>query len=344
MVEEAKRIDTNTKTQLSLAAALFFAPLVQYILGKSKRNISESDILFISGYIKLGYLHLFLWVITIIASTLQYFLVVSRTHTIYIASIALLITLLMMSIVCILADISILHGNTFLGSHQPLSGNKKDIILKFLPLYNIYLRYDAHAFTTPNWWIKESLLWRWLLALVSMTWIVWLTTLILLCIILRVAALMSDIDFFPLSLKNKLNLLFTKNPEELRWYLLWILLYGYHLLTSLCVHTLPFPHFGTDIMTAKNLYSSIVDIHASHHLIIREYFVGIVLIVAWILTLPFTPPLWTYYVWGTLILARYILMVSVRKHLPHLPLAREIVASISWIIWRFTHNTSTSHE
>lgn len=344
MVEEAKKTDTNTKTQLSLAAALFFAPLVHYILRRTKRNLSESDTLFVSSYIKLGYLHLFLWIITILASTLQYFLIVSWVHTLYIASIALLITLLMMSIVCILADISILHGNTFFGSHQPLSGNKKDIILKFLPIYNVYLRYDAHNFASPNRWIKESLLWRGALALVSMTWIVWLTTIILLCIILRVAALMSDIDFFPLSLKRIFNNLFTKNPEEIRWYLLWSLLYGYHFLTAFITRTSLSPNFRTDIITAKDLYSSIIDIHASHHLIIREYLIGSVLIVIWLFIIPFTPPLWTYYVWGVLILARYILMVSIRKHLPHLPLAREIVAGISWIIWHFIHPTSSSHE
>ena len=43
MVEETKVVDTNTKTQLSLAAALFFSPLVQNILKKNTRDISDKD-------------------------------------------------------------------------------------------------------------------------------------------------------------------------------------------------------------------------------------------------------------------------------------------------------------
>jgi len=58
MVEETKIVDTNTKTQLSLAAALFFSPLVQNMLNKNTRNISEQDKDFIRGYIKFGYITL----------------------------------------------------------------------------------------------------------------------------------------------------------------------------------------------------------------------------------------------------------------------------------------------
>ena len=43
MVEELKTVDTNTKTQLSLAAALFFSPLVQNMLKKDSRDISDKD-------------------------------------------------------------------------------------------------------------------------------------------------------------------------------------------------------------------------------------------------------------------------------------------------------------
>jgi hypothetical protein len=41
-------------------------------------------------------------------------------------------------------------------------------------------------------------------------------TTILIIIILRVASLMSDIDVFTITIKQRLNILFTKNPEELR--------------------------------------------------------------------------------------------------------------------------------
>jgi len=55
-MEEKKVLDTNTKTQLSLAAALFFSPLVQNILKKNTRDITDQDRSFIRGYIKFGYI------------------------------------------------------------------------------------------------------------------------------------------------------------------------------------------------------------------------------------------------------------------------------------------------
>jgi hypothetical protein len=55
-MEETKVRDTNTKTQLSLAAALFFSPLVQNMLNKNSRDITDQDKDFIRGYIKFGYI------------------------------------------------------------------------------------------------------------------------------------------------------------------------------------------------------------------------------------------------------------------------------------------------
>jgi len=42
-MEEIRVRDDNTKTQLSLAAALFFSPLVQNMLKKNNRDISDQD-------------------------------------------------------------------------------------------------------------------------------------------------------------------------------------------------------------------------------------------------------------------------------------------------------------
>ena len=58
MIEEMKTHDNNTKTQLSLAAALFFSPLVHNMLRKDTRDINDTDRDFIHGYIKFGYITL----------------------------------------------------------------------------------------------------------------------------------------------------------------------------------------------------------------------------------------------------------------------------------------------
>ena len=67
MVEEIKKTDSNTKTQLSLAAALFFSPLVQYMLKSNNRDINEKEKSFIKGYITFGYFTLLFGVITIVS-------------------------------------------------------------------------------------------------------------------------------------------------------------------------------------------------------------------------------------------------------------------------------------
>jgi hypothetical protein len=67
MVEEVKKTDSNTKTQLSLAAALFFSPLVQYMLKKNNRDINENEKSFIKGYIRFGYFTLLFGAISIIS-------------------------------------------------------------------------------------------------------------------------------------------------------------------------------------------------------------------------------------------------------------------------------------
>ena len=48
---------------------------------------------------------------------------------------------------------------------------------------------------------------------------VFLTALMLIIIIFRIAALLSDIDFLNMHIKQRINRLFLKNPEELFGYI-----------------------------------------------------------------------------------------------------------------------------
>lgn len=106
------------------------------------------------------------------------------------------------------------------GEHElhpyTIEGNKKDIILKYLPIYDIYLRYQAHNFDKPNRRIKESILRRLVFVLSCLAGKAVISSTILIVIILRIASLMSDIDVFNTHTKHILNKLFIKNPEELR--------------------------------------------------------------------------------------------------------------------------------
>ncbi len=108
MAEELKTVDTNTKTQLSLAAALFFSPLVQNMLKKDTRDITDQDKDFIRGYIKYGYITLLFGIITIAAGVLNYLFALNVLNIVYTVSLFILIFLLIISIVSILSDISLL--------------------------------------------------------------------------------------------------------------------------------------------------------------------------------------------------------------------------------------------
>jgi len=62
----------------------------------------------------------------------------------YTASIFILLFLLVIAIVSILSDISLLKWWDHAIETYTIEWNKKDIIFKYLPIYNIYLRYKAH--------------------------------------------------------------------------------------------------------------------------------------------------------------------------------------------------------
>lgn len=321
-MQEFKTADTNTKTQLSLAAALFFSPLVQNMLTKNTRDISDQDREFIHGYIKYGYITILFWLITIVTGVMNYLLAWNVLNVIATVSIFILIFLLLISVVSILSDIRILGWSTNTDTRETLDGDKKGIIFKYLPLYNIYLWYKLHSFEKPNWRIKESLFLRILFALVGMTWSVIASTIVLIAIILRVAALMSDIDFFSITIKQRINPLFLKNPEEMRWYLTGSFFYLVKLFTS--IFTKIAPHLQEEILKEKEAYSHIIWIKEEKKILI-EYFIWILLMVWIVYFTGLDLTIWTYDVWLWLFIFRYLLMWIQLKHLPHLPIAREIM-------------------
>ena len=329
MVEELKTVDTNTKTQLSLAAALFFSPLVQNMLKRNTRDITDKDKDFIHGYIKFGYITLFFWIIVIAAGVLNYLFALNILSIVYTVSIFILIFLLLISIVSILSDISLLRWGDRTIQTYTIEGNKKDIIFKYLPIYNIYLRYKAHSFEKPNWRIKESILLWMIFMMVSLSGSILVSSSILILIILRIAALMSDIDFLNTRIKQQLNKLFFKNPEEIIGYITGFIVYlgksFVHIFTKMQPYSLE-----EEIAKEKESYGHIIDIKGNAS-IISEYILWILLTIwlVYITKLDFTVR--TYYAWLGLLVTRYLVMAFQLKHLPHLPVAREIMLLVKAI-------------
>ena len=325
-MEETKVVDTNTKTQLSLAAALFFSPLVQHMLNKNTRDITNQDKDFIRGYIKVGYVSLLFWIITIATGVMNYLFALKILSVTYTISIFILIFLLVISIVSILSDISLVKWWDLKIYAHTIEGNKKNIIFKYLPIYNIYLWYTAHNFDTPNWRTKESLLLWTVFLLLSMLGNVFVSSTLLILIIFRVASLMSDIDFLTLSTKQWLNRLFLKNPEEIMGYVTGCIVYlaksFAHIFTKMQPYVLE-----VEIEKEKEVYSRIIDIQGNISIVI-EYILGIWLMIWLIYIIKLDFSVRTYYAWLWLLILRYLIMALQLKHLPHLPIAREILLLI----------------
>ncbi|MCX6823686.1 MAG: hypothetical protein NT085_00970 [candidate division SR1 bacterium] len=329
-MEETKVHDTNTKTQLSLAAALFFSPLVQNMLNKNTRDITDQEKDFIRGYIKFGYITLLFGIITIASGIMNYIFALDILNVVYTVSIFLLVFLLMISIVSILSDISLLKGGDHTIQNYSVEGNKKDIIFKYLPLYNIYLWYKIHSFDRPNWRIKESLILWTAFLILSFLGNVLISSSALILIIFRISALMSDIDFINIPIKQWLNKLFLKNPEEIRGYLTGLCIYVGKSLVHIFV---PIQHYTLEeeIAKEKEAYSRIIDIQGNINILI-EYILGIILTIGLVYTLHINFTVRTYYVGLGLLIARYVVMITQLKHLPHLPIVREIMLLVETII------------
>ncbi len=341
MVEDMKTADTNTKTQLSLAAALFFSPLVQNILKKWRWDLTDKDKEFVRWYIRFWYVTLLFWILTITFGVLDYFFSLKILSVVYTVSIFILLFLLLIGIVSILSDISLVRWRDIQIKTYTIEGNKSDIIFKYLPLYDIYLRYQSHSFDKPNRRIKESIVLWTLFSLVCITGSIFLSSILLIIIIFRVASLLSDIDFLNMDIKQRINKLFLKNPEEIFWYISGFVSYLGKSLVHTAIKIQPYSLEG-EIRREKEVYSRIISLK-EHKMIIVEYVLWVLLVSTAIYLLHPDFSIWTYYVWLWLLLARYATMAIHIGHLPHLPIARELLLLIITLIHSITKRPLLHH-
>jgi len=105
--------------------------------------------------------------------------------------------------------------------------------------------------------------------LVSMSGSVTASVIVLIVIILRIAALMSDIDFLNTKTKQQLNKLFFKNPEEIRAYITGFIVYAVKSLTHIFTKMQPYT-LESEIAKRKEDYGHIIEIPGNAS-IITEY-------------------------------------------------------------------------
>jgi hypothetical protein len=158
---------------------------------------------------------LILLAITIASGVANYFLSNAILSVAYAMSLGLVLIVLLVGTICVLSDVSLLVKNNLTVTFYTV-GDKKSLLLTFLPLYNVYVRYTLHNFGEPNRWVKESLLWRTFFVLLALTNHPLILSVVIILLILRVATLMAGLDILHIQAKSSISNLFTKNPEEIR--------------------------------------------------------------------------------------------------------------------------------
>jgi len=314
--------NNQTRIQLSLAALMFFSPLVQNVIKKTNMELSESDKTFIKWYIRFGYVALIILAIVLITWLTNYRLELGFINRIYTISIVGLTIVLVIGTIGILTNTNILTGKKELLSlyNEQITTDKKNILLTYTPILNIYQRYQEHDFEKPNILLKESLVVWWIFIALGLLTTPWRTSTFLIIIIIRVASLMGEMDIISPQIKAFINKLFLKNPEELRWYIRWSITYAYRRLAKTSQWDI-----NMTISHAKQEFSLLYNIQLENSVIIKtQYAIGILCAVLLIRQTNRNLLERTKLIPLLILLGRYVVMLFKRHHLPPLPIFKEI--------------------
>lgn len=300
--------------QLWLAAVMFFNIMVKNFLKNNDEEFSEEEKIFIQSYIQYGYLSIISWSITIVLVVLYYFYPSTILYWIHTLSIVTTLTVVIIWSIGVLSW-SILYHTKGL-QYTAINEEKDKIILYFIPLYNIFLRYNTHQFTEPNPWLKESLV-RWTIWTIIGIWqsqilLVFWTILML----IRVVTIATGIDIVQNKVKNIIQQTFVINPEEIRSYIIATIDFVSQKVQQKIIQ----PSRKELLLAYQKTYSHL---HPIDTTIIVQYSIGWLLMTAQILSI-YQNQNNLLYIPLLIIIGRYIIMYQKRKHLPPLPLAREI--------------------
>lgn len=298
----------SNKTELALSALMFFSPLIQNLTKKNDINKSEQN--FLKGYIKLGYFNIILLGMTIFFQIIYYTSNNSLFQNLwFVISIVLWISLTVWSICAILNKEIFWNNNktNLIHSKDALLDN----ILCYIPIYNIYKRYDEHKFENPNILLKESLL-LWTIFSILLLIFPWesLIIMIILIVVLRIISVSNGVYWWE-KFENTINKIFKKNPEEIWGYFLGIIktLFNWKKIKE-------------NISNIKQTFELIPKI--DYKQILWQYLILLIIL------------LFSFYLWIKndninvvvallLITWRYGVMIIKRKHVPNIPILKEFV-------------------
>lgn len=209
----------TTKHYASLAAIMLLAPIVPFALKNNDFELSEEDTHFITWYIHYGWY--------IIAATLLAG-ILTLINTFFYSNHILWITtqwLLIVAIIMIFFGIfTIVHNTPIFGKDWKIQTHitvDKNIVMYYIPFYNIYAWYTDITTKESYRWKKESiLLWGVVVCILAIYPSLWVLIPGVTFILWRAIWLLFWFDLIPNNWKQTLNKLFVKYPEELLSYII----------------------------------------------------------------------------------------------------------------------------
>jgi len=319
-------VKNNDIKQLALACVMFFSFFVKKMLDEGYNNdedkVSDEDKVFLESYIRYGYISISSALISLFLVVVYYYFPIGIMFWVHSISIFLTIVILIVGAIWAISWTIILEKNIKISKN--IDDDFSSLIIYFVPIYNIYMRYSDHDFENPNIWLKESIFWTVLLTFPYMIgFSVFVLFMVFVLWILRMVSLLLWYDVLWKKRHWFIAGLFHVNPEEMWVYVSSLFVFVYQSIDRKIIRL----SINEIIEKYKKEYTYILKIDNN---IIWEYVIWVILLGLyyyllfdgyhhWIVWLPF---------W--FIVFRYVIMYVNRKHLPHLPLAYEIW---KWILF-----------
>lgn len=323
-------MDQNTsssygiKTQLSLASLMFFGPFIKHFLNENEAfELTESDKIFVKWYMILGGINLVLGILVTIIWILSKFFEYQIFNILFIVFSAVLLFALIAGSIGVFANISITTSkNSKLTDNISQDLTNNNAIRDYIPFLNLYTWYTLHDFDGNHDTIKESLLARTIFGLVCFTGNIWIISIALIIIIIRIVILSVIWDTMPQRRHTTINTLFHKNIEEVWWWCMgWLIghvgnLFGHSVVIS------------TKQKEQQLAYSYLYDIRKYGS--IQWQYLILLLISGYVLYTSSTVESFEFILLGMIILWwRYIMMGIIWNHLPPLPIIHDLFRGIT---------------
>jgi len=327
--ETNKTNNQSLKIQLSLASLMFFSPFIIHLLKNDNFELDKNEHNFIEWYISLWWINIFLLILALASWLVSYYYNIVFLNIAYQIIVWILITILAIWSIWAITEINIISKSRV--TKYSLNGynntNKIQLLLSYIPIYNIYLRYKKHNFENPDLLIKESIIMWTFFGITCLIPIQFFAIIVWIIIITRIVSLIWDINIVPETISDFISSLFYKNIEEVWSYIWAVILFILHWNYNR-------PYLKLLIEDTKKEYQYLYDIK-KFSAIQWQYILMIISIIIVLRQIDLWNISWLIILTILLAFWRYGIMIYIWWRSPAIPIAREITSLFSIILKPF---------